>query len=84
MEHSVEVSAATLYEAAALALKEFRTRREFADYIGSASKTTLRVRVKLPEVVQELRVEDLESWLDSAGKPKEVVLKTRLRELLAG
>ena len=83
MEHSVEVSAASLYEAAALALKEFRTRREFAEHIGPGSSTTLRVRVKPPEMVHEVQVEQVECWLNSVGKPKEMVIKTRLREMLS-
>ena len=29
-------------------------------------------------------MEQLENWLNSAGKPKEVVVKARLRDLLGG
>ena len=84
MEHPVEVSASSLYEAAALALKEFRARRKFADYVGPASKTTLRVRVKPPGTVHEVQVEQVECWLNSVGKPKEMGLKSRLKTLLDG
>jgi hypothetical protein len=41
------------------------------------------VRVKQPEMEHLVRTGDFESWLDSAPRsPAEMVLKSRLRELL--
>ena len=71
--HSVEVSASSLYEAAVLALAEFRR----------GPGTRLRVEVKAPAVAHELLVGKLTAWLEGSGKtPAEQALKTRLREIL--
>lgn len=83
MRHSVEVVASTLYEAAALAVAEFR-RCGFADAApGSAARLT--VSVEAPSTAHELSVRKLSAWLEGGGKsPREQALKVRLRELLGG
>jgi hypothetical protein len=83
VSHDVEVVASSLYEAAALAVAEFR-RCGFADAApGSAARLT--VSVEAPSTTHELTVRELSSWLDGGGKsPSEQALKVRLREVLGG
>jgi hypothetical protein len=80
IEHSVRVSAASLYEAAVLAMAEFR-RHGFADTtFGAATKIT--VKIQEPEVSHTVSVSRLRSWLDGVGKsPGEHALKKRLKAL---
>jgi hypothetical protein len=80
--HSVEVSAASLYEAVVLAMAEF-ARLGFAK-ITPGRATRLRVEVKSPAVTHELSVRKVTAWLEGIGKsPAEQVLKTRLKEILS-
>jgi hypothetical protein len=81
LEHSVRVSAATLYEAAVLAMAEFR-RHGFADTrFGSA--TRLNVRVMAPEAAHVVSVGKVKTWLDGVGKNAGgQVEKNRLKYLL--
>jgi hypothetical protein len=82
VSHSVEVVASTLYEAAALAVAEFR-RCGFAD-AAPGSVARLRVYVEAPTTTHELSVRKLATWLGGGGKsPREQAMKVRLRELLA-
>jgi hypothetical protein len=79
IRHSVEVSAASLFEAAALALKEFRTS-SLADAAKPALATRLVVTVKAPGTEHELTVQQLERWVNGGAKsPKEAALKASLR-----
>jgi hypothetical protein len=81
MRHSVEVVASSLYEAAVLALKEFRSCR-FTETCA-AKGTKLSVEVRVPLEAHELTVGQVESWLESRGKsPAEQSTKVRLAELL--
>jgi len=82
IEHSVRVSAASLYEAAVLAMAEFR-KHAFADTtFGAATKLT--VKIQEPEMSHTVSVGRLRSWLDGVGKnPGEHALKSRLRELVS-
>jgi hypothetical protein len=81
IEHSVRVSAATLYEAAVLAMAAFR-RHGFADTtFGSA--TRLNVSVNSPEAAHVVSVGKVKTWLDGFKKnPGEQVKKNRLKYLL--
>jgi len=46
-------------------------------------QTTIAVSVRHPEVQHKVRMRDFESWLQSAARsPAEMILKTRLRQLL--
>ena len=77
----MEVSAETLYEAAALALKAFR-QSDFAGEAGPGSATRLTVRLRAEES-HEVKVGQVEDWLNCMGKsPREQALKTRLNEAL--
>jgi hypothetical protein len=81
IEHSVEITADSLYEAVAQGLRAFRYAEWAAD-IGRG-QTKIRVVVKQPEVEHTVRVRDFEMGLESNGRsPAEMILKTRLRELL--
>jgi hypothetical protein len=83
VEHAIEVSAGSVYEAVAQALRMFRDN-EWVDEIGRG-QTTITVKVKHPEIEHTVRVQDFERWLDSTPRsPAEMILKNRLRELLAG
>jgi hypothetical protein len=44
--------------------------------------TRLTVAIKQPSTTHEVQWGKVETWIQSAGKPNEQVLKTRLRELL--
>jgi hypothetical protein len=77
VQHSVEVGAETLYEAAVLALKSFR-QHDCAP--GPAAH--LSIEVKNPSVTHTV-VARIEDWLNGGAKsPKEAIEKRRLKELL--
>ena len=81
LTHAVEVAAASLYEAAALALAEFR-RCGFTDPQPSPT-ATLMIAVKAPATTHEVSVDKLRHWLNGgATSPKELVLKQRLKALI--
>jgi len=81
-EHTVEVSAESLYEAIARGLAAFRSAG-WAGKIGHG-QTTITVLIKQPEVEHKVRMRDFEAWLESNGRsPAEMALKYRLRELLS-
>jgi hypothetical protein len=79
--HAVEITASTLFEAAVVAMAEFR-RHGFAETtFGPATK--LNVRVKAPEAAHVVSVARVKSWLDRVAKsPSEQVEKNRLKYLL--
>jgi hypothetical protein len=79
--HSVDVAGASLYEAATLAVAEFR-RCDFADAtLGPATRLT--VAVEAPAMTHQLMFGKLSARLDGGGKsPNEQALKVRLRGLL--
>ena len=80
-EHTVEVTADSLYEAVAQGLRVFR-ENDWVDDIGRG-QTTISVVVRQPVVEHKVRVQDFERWLESQGRtPAEVSLKGRLREFL--
>lgn len=80
IEHSVEVTAESLYEAAALGLHALK-QSGFASGPGEAAE--LIVSVRSPVTTHRLSLRRLLAWLESNGKsPKEQVNKKRLLELL--
>jgi len=80
VEHTVEVTAQSLFEAVAQALCVFREHEWSDDPSGSAS---LKVTIKPVEVEHRVRIGDFQSWLESAPKsPAEMALKRRLRDIL--
>jgi hypothetical protein len=75
-EHSLEVTAESLYEAVAQALAAFRSDEWVAD-IGKGH--TVTVRVQQPAVEHHVRLAEFERWLCQNGKsPSEMTLKVRL------
>jgi hypothetical protein len=81
IEHTIEVTADSLYEAVAQGLRTFR-ENDWVDDIGGG-QTTITVVVRQPGVEHKVRVRDFEQWLESQGRtPAEMSLKSRLRELL--
>jgi hypothetical protein len=80
-EHAAEVSAGSLYEAVAQALRIFRDN-EWVEDIGRG-QTTISVKVKHPEIEHTVRVQDFERWLETTPRsPAELIFKNRLREIL--
>jgi len=81
--HSVAVAASSMYEAAALALAEFK-KCGFAMAMAGPG-TRLTVAVETPSTTHELTVSRLQAWLDSSAKtPREQAVKVRLRQSLGG
>jgi len=82
MTHTVSVSASSLYEAAVLALAEFKKSGFALAAVGPGTK--LRVAVEAPTTTHELSVGKLQAWLESGGKtPREQAAKVTLRQILA-
>ena len=81
VQHTVEVTADSLFEAAALALAALKAD-EWTEPVGPG--TRLEVQVQHPVVVHKLTVKQLERWLNRAmPSPNETLKKKRLRELLS-
>lgn len=82
VEHAIEVSAGSLYEAVAQALRIFRDNDWVQDF--GHGQTPISVKVKHPEIEHMVRVLDFERWLEANPRsPAGMILKSRLRELLA-
>jgi hypothetical protein len=74
----VQVTAQTLYEAVAQALRIFREDEWSED--PDRSPASVVVTINHPQVEHRVRIKDFENWLESAGKsPAEMALKNRLR-----
>ena len=69
IRHAVEVAASTLYEAATLAMAEFRRCKFTENAPGPARRLT--VTVKGPSTSHEVQWGKVETWIQSAGKPNE-------------
>jgi hypothetical protein len=82
IRHAVEVASNTLYEAATLAMAEFRRCGFTENAPGPATRLT--ATVKGPSTSHEVQWGKVEKWIQSAGKPNEQAMKSRLRELLHG
>jgi hypothetical protein len=81
VEHTIQVSAQSLYEAVAQALRVFRQD----DWTESPEHgpSTVVVRIKQPEVEHRVRIKDFQNWLESTTRsPAEMALKNRLRAIL--
>jgi hypothetical protein len=80
VRHSVEVTAETLYEAAATALSIFR-QSEWADIVGPG--TELHVAVKNPETMHSVTPNQIRRWCDGvAVSPDEVLKRHRVKTLI--
>ncbi|MCU1272898.1 MAG: hypothetical protein JWO48_329 [Bryobacterales bacterium] len=82
IRHSVEVAAESLYEAAALGVREFR-RHPWTDGMEPGAMTRLEVNIKAPMTTHEVSIRLLEKWMGSTPKsPSDSILKLRVRALL--
>jgi hypothetical protein len=80
VRHSVEVTAETLYEAAALGLKLLR-QGDWTDVVGTGTK--LEVQVREPATTHTVTVKQIQAWCDSvAVSPDELLRRARVKELL--
>ena len=80
-EHTLDVTAETLYEAVAQALAALRTN-EWAGDIGRGL-TTATIKVRHPEVTHVVKIQDFENWLKrGCNSPKDLLLKSRVRQML--
>ena len=81
IEHSIEVTAETLYEAIATALAALQ-KDVWVGEIGQGF-TTVTVLVQQPPVKHEVKMKDFVSWLGRQGRsPAEVTLKQKLERIL--
>ena len=81
VEHSIEVTAETLYEAIATAIAALQ-QDNWVGEIGQGF-TTVTVLVQQPPVKHEGKMKDFVSWLGRQGRsPAEVILKQRLEKIL--
>jgi hypothetical protein len=81
VEHSIEVTADTLYEAIANALASLQ-KDNWVGEIGQGF-TTVTVIVQQPPVKHEVKMKDFVSWLGRQGRsPAEVILKQKLEKIL--
>jgi hypothetical protein len=77
VEHIAEVVAASLYEAGALALRQFRC----SDWSRLASFEVGTLRIEVCEsTFYKIRVADLEKWLaQTGGTPRETTTRNNIR-----
>jgi hypothetical protein len=81
VSHTVEVTAATLYEAVALGIAAIRGDEWVTDIPQGLN--TVRVRVTSVAVEHEVRLMDFTKWLDGAnGSPREMTERNRMRSIL--
>jgi hypothetical protein len=76
--HSITVTAATLFEAAAAAVATFRQEQWAAEAL--TPNATLRVEVRMPSVVHEVPLKALEKWMNTPStSPREEMGKRQVR-----
>ena len=81
VEHSIEVTAETLYEAIATALAALQ-QDNWVGEIGQGF-ATVTVIVQQPPAKHEVKMKDFVSWLGRQGRfPAEVILKQKLEKIL--
>lgn len=82
--HAVDVSAGSLYEAVALALRDLRASGLVPVTPGPA--TAIRVRVLAwTEAEHSVTLRQFEQWLaGTARSPQELLMKERLRDMAGG
>jgi hypothetical protein len=80
VRHSVEVTADTLFEAAAQAVDMFK-QSEWADVIGPS--TELSVAVKHPETTHLVTLAQMRRWCDGvAVSPDEILKRRRVKAMI--
>jgi len=83
VEHSTEVTAASLYEAIAAALASLK-KDDWVGEIGTGL-TPIKVEVLQPPVTHEVRMKDFQAWLKrKSGSPADMVLRDKCAKMLSG
>jgi hypothetical protein len=81
VDHTVEVTAATLFEAVALGLKQIRGNEWVEGIAGGFN--TVRVSVKNVQIEHEVKMGEFTKWLErKGGSPADVTRKRRVRQIL--
>ena len=81
VSHTVEVTAASLYEAVAQGLAAFRGN----EWIGDVGERFGVVRVSVVEVrvEHEVKLKDFTAWLERSGRsPREIIERQKIRAIL--
>ncbi|HEU5399749.1 MAG TPA: hypothetical protein VFU86_00255 [Terriglobales bacterium] len=81
IDHTVQVSASTLYEAVALGLGSLRSE----EWVGAIPEGLNAVRVSVMNVAVEhsVQIKDFNDWLRREGRtPREQGQRSRVREIL--
>lgn len=80
IEHTAEVTAASLYEAVALGLKAIR-QCAWVENIGQ--NFTIRVLARDTPVEHSVEFRDFHKWLEQRGRtPRDITARARIREIL--
>lgn len=81
VRHSAEVQADSVYEAAILALRAFRSARLMEQVPGPGAR--FQIQVREPAVVHEVQLAAVQRWVEQgSSSPMEQVKRARLKELL--
>lgn len=81
VEHTVSVTASTLYEAVALGLVSMRGEEWVAGMAGGLN--AVRVTAVSVPVEHTVRLKDFQEWVRGrGGSPREVAARSRIREIL--
>ena len=81
IDHTVDVTAETLYEAVALWIAAIRTD-EWVQGIPEGMNP-VKVQVKSIPVEHEVKMKDFLCWLDGIGKtPRDIIQRKRIRVIL--
>ena len=79
VKHSVEVTASTLYEAVALALKALGSH----DFVEGLKQGSVTVSVQNVAVDHTIKLKEFQDWLKRrGGSPAERIRRTRVKEIL--
>jgi hypothetical protein len=81
VDHTVQVTASTLYEAIALGLASIRGE----EWVGAIPEglNTVRVSVTSVPVEHSVKIQDFKTWLErGGGSPRERSDRYRVREIL--
>jgi hypothetical protein len=79
IRHSVSVQAESLYEAVALAVREFRARD-----CPPGAATEMEVEARSPSVKHTVSLGKIRTWLQSSAKsPSDKMLKERVKGMMA-
>lgn len=82
VHHSVEVTAESVYEAAAIAVSVLR-HDDWADVVGPG--TSIDVRAMYPATTHSVTLAQIRRWCDGvAVSPDEVLKRRRVKQLLEG